>query len=162
MKSSSREELMKLKNPFITNFTIKTVSATVTSQVVDIKDISDGIILKKPTELVQHYIKDREDYAKLFTTPAYRLHVSCLDDHSKSLFLWIMFKLDYQVDFIEITYEKFKVENKTNSAYYGKALKQLVEYGILTPTTYKAIYWINPFVFFKGDRLKKYPDNIEE
>ncbi len=40
---------------------------------------------------------------------------------------------------------------------YKAGIDELVRYGFVVNTVLKSVYWINPAVFFCGNRLNKYP-----
>ena len=50
---------------------------------------------------------------------------------------------------------------KSRSTFY-KAVDELIRYGFIIPTGKQGYYWINPFRFFTGNRLKKYSDRLKQ
>ena len=40
------------------------------------------------------------------------------------------------------------------------AIEELVNNLVLAPSLVKNVYWINPRLFFSGNRMKKYPNYI--
>ncbi len=53
-----------------------------------------------------------------------------------------------------------KEANITSINTYKKGLNDLIRYGVVSQTTIKDTFWINPEFFFKGSRTGKYPDKI--
>ena len=60
--------------------------------------------------------------------------------------------------------QRFMEENHIKSVNtYKTGLEELIRYNLLCPTSEakKGYYWINPRLFFCGNRPNKYPNNIE-
>ena len=160
MKTTDKEKLNGLTNPFVVNHNIETTEITVVNKMVNIKDIHEGIIVNKPSEIHTALLVDKADYCKLFTRAGYRLHINALSSNAKALVLWLMYEIDYAVDYMEIDSKRYVNETSLNYKLLGMAVKELVDACVISPTSVDKVYWINPFFFFKGDRLKKYPDHL--
>ena len=80
---------------------------------------------------------------------------------AKSLYIHILYELEYGCDYIEINVKRYMKENNISSINtYKDAVKQLSRYLIIYPSVIKGVYWINPKLFFAGSRVNKYPKNV--
>ena len=139
---------------------IETTSVTVTNKMVNVNDIREGIITSLPSQITSTLMLDKEEYCKVFTRSGFRLHVTAMSPNAKSLYMWLMYELDYSVDFIEINKKRYVSESKLNYKQYQLAIKELIDFCVISPTSVNDVYWTNSLFFFKGDRLKKYPECV--
>lgn len=160
MKNKDREKLQGLQNPFMASTVIQCRSYKSVNKMVSVADVSDGVILGDVSEIKSRMLVDADDYTKVFTKPGYRLHVSALNNQGKALFLWLLFEIDYAEDFFELNKRRFIAENGSSYQHLSFGVKALMDASIITPTSVDNVYWINPIFFFKGDRIKMYPDNL--
>jgi hypothetical protein len=66
-----------------------------------------------------------------------------------------------QRDWVQINREYFMSKYGVKSVNSFKdALKELQRYLIIVSTHYDTVYWVNPSFMFNGDRVKKYPNNL--
>lgn len=107
------------------------------------------------------YIAERLEYAKVFATADYRTRINKLTLRGKEMFLWLLYTVKMGEDSVWINRERYMEEMDISSnTTIVATIKDLVKHNIIAPTMQKKdVYWINPNFFFKGDRLKKYPDN---
>lgn len=128
---------------------------------VSVADVSDGVILGDVSEIKSRMLVDADDYTKVFTKPGYRLHVSALNNQGKALFLWLLFEIDYAEDFFELNKRRFIAECTSNYMHLSMGITALIDASIITSTSVENVYWINPIFFFKGDRVKKYQNDLQ-
>lgn len=165
MKKEDKILLEKAINPFTLQDFVEVREVPVTNKLVSVRDIQDGVIIKKPSEIKTTYLVEDSKFCKVYTRLGFRLHVSELSDNSKSLFLWMIYDLDYNEEFIEFDtkrIKKYRIENNKSNVEFLDSLKELIRASIISHTGIGRIYWINPLFFFNGNRLKKYPDKIIE
>jgi|LakMenE01Jun11ns_1017448.scaffolds.fasta_scaffold9382484_1 hypothetical protein len=160
MKIQDRIKLQGLQNPFMTNTTIQCKTYKVINKMGNLADITEGIFVGDVSEIKQSVIVDSEEHSKIFTKAGYRLHVSALSPQGRLLFLWLLYEIDYAEDFLELNKRRFIAECTSNYKHLSAGIKSLMDASIIIPTTVENVYWINPIFFFKGDRVKKYPNNI--
>lgn len=109
-----------------------------------------------------HFI-DRTPNTKLFHAQGIKDSVYGLDNPSKSLLLFILLNLQSGKDYIRINRQHFmnkhgiKSENTYRAALKDLCLKEFIYPTIPYP---KEVFWINPSLFFCGNRTTKYPDNL--
>lgn len=115
----------------------------------------DGLLIPVTKDVEQ------TPYAKLYSTSTMRLHINKLSLRAKELLFWIIYTIEFSNDFIWINKVRYMKElNISSLTTYKEAIKELMKNGIIAVTIQKDVYWINPVVFFKGDRIKKYPEKV--
>jgi len=151
-------------NPFALNpdFIIKAHDVETSTAIIATKDLSDGVITKSPSFLKSTFLAERDTFTKVYSASSHRKRIMSLTPRALSLFMFITYELDAGIDWIWINKERYLVESNTSLNTYKSAIEDLLRYGVITPTMYFDTYWINPMLIFAGNRLKKYPDNIQE
>jgi hypothetical protein len=96
----------------------------------------------------------------LYITSAHRKLMSSLPTASKELLLWLLYELDSNKHSIWINKSFYMKECGIAINTYKKALDGLIRLTYLTPTAVSNVYWINPALFFRGNRVNKYPDKL--
>lgn len=105
---------------------------------------------------------DRSNKVNIYMTPETRKIYMLLSESSHKLTRYVEGILKYNQDIVKINVNKFMNEGMIRSrttAY--KAIEELCRYGFITPYHKRQYYWINPFMFFNGNRLTKYPENVK-
>lgn len=116
---------------------------------------------KRENEFIEKAIELEADrYLKLFCYDSFaRNLMKNLSPCSAKLMLWIMMELLPTEDVVRINKEKFKLESGIKSTTTVlQSIKDLIDLGVITGTSEKEIYWINPAIFFSGNRIRKYKD----
>lgn len=104
---------------------------------------------------------EKATITKFYNTAESRLLINKLPLRSKELLLWVMHEIEYGKDWIQINKERYMLECCITAIdTYKNAVKELVKYKLLNITVVKDVYWINPSLYFKGDRVEKYPYNV--
>lgn len=122
--------------------------------------LTSGVIVNKPSTISSTYLLDDAPFTKVFTKAGLRLHINGLTPNAKSVYLWIMYEIDPNTDYLEINKKRYVTECNSNYKLLSDGLKELIDAAIIIATTVNDVYWINPLLLFKGDRLRKYPENI--
>lgn len=104
-----------------------------------------------------------EEYAKIFTTAANRKLLSGLSPRGVHLLMWLIYKVIKKCDLIHIDRHSYMKEaGISRQETYMHAIADLVMAKILYRyPLYSDLYFINPHVFFKGNRLLKYKDLLD-
>ena len=153
---------MRIKKP-VFNAQDLGVNPCVTNLQIIVSKIEFKGQYKRVDDILLPVVKEVEKtpYSKLYCTSGRRLIINQLSPRTKELLLWLMFEIESSEDFIWINKQRYMQENNISSINtYKEAVKELVRYAFLSPTIITDVYWINPSYFFKGDRIKKYPNNI--
>lgn len=141
-------------NPFIANLQIPINKL----QLDSFREITeDGESIK----LYDTVTLEKTKFTKMYCSSERRILLMNCSLRSKELILWIMFEIKSSEDYIWINKERYMRESNISSINtYKDALLELIRYGIIALSGVQNVYWINPDMFFKGDRISKYPNNI--
>jgi len=150
-KELKNQELLK-NNPLIdNNFKI------VVNKITDKKTFqsSDGVLLHK------EFYFEVQPMIKTIKTPENRLLIAQLSAAATKLYHWITFEIQVNQDYVLINPARCKDENlfKSNKTYYN-ALTELKVKCIICASAIKHVYFINPRLFFCGNRTKMYPNSV--
>lgn len=111
--------------------------------------------------LPKEYELEREKAVKVYTKSEHRLFVSKLSPGAKSLFLWLIYEVEAGKDYLWINKQRYMEENSIASINtYKTAVDELSRYLFIYPSLVKDVYWINPRLFFCGNRVAKYKNHI--
>lgn len=124
---------------------------------------SKAVIKDKETgdEIPAESLVERQKITKVYLSAALRDRAMNLSAGAQRMFIYILYDLDTNKDWVTIVpkdYEKRAKKGTLN--VYKKAIDELVRYSYLTPTLYRYVYWINPALFFSGNRITKYKENV--
>lgn len=146
-------------NPFIVNQVIKARSFDKSSHVLIKTD--EGINLPVG-DIKTAMLVEEQTFTRVFHDVDFRNILLLLDELPLKLVLFVIYQIIPSEDYIWINSRLFQDKTKTRDKRdYIAALETLIRYGVLSPTIYKDVYWINPLIFFAGNRLQKYPNNLK-
>ena len=141
-------------NPFVTNLVVRVN-----------KRVFKNVYKKINGEDIPNIAEVEYDkFCKIYTDAYRRDMMNTLSVRGKELLFWIMFQLQGGKDYIWINREMYMDEcGMTSENTFLSAVKDLSFKGFLARTVIgKDVYWINPDLFFKGDRVGKYKNKIEQ
>lgn len=105
---------------------------------------------------------DRQGSTKLYHSRDNEAVISMLSPTSLRLFYFIANRMVKGRDWVQVNKEYFMSKYGVKSVNSFKdALKELQRYLVIVSTHYDTVYWVNPSFMFNGDRVKKYPDNLQ-
>jgi hypothetical protein len=84
-----------------------------------------------------------------------------LGSSAKDMFMHIVTHIGYETDVIELREIDYCSDRGISRPTFFRAKQELIEWLILPRSARKNTYWVNPSYIFRGNRLKKYPDNIK-
>jgi len=154
MKKRQEIDISKLlNNPYRNTLAI---SAT---KVID----SNTFVYSKEGEAIPvERLIEKQKSTKIYQCTGCKERVYNLSPSAKSLYLYILYNLKVNVDWIHLNRDWYMKKNNVKSINtYKEAVKELSRYEFIIPTAeYKDVMWINPVLFFSGDRMRKYPDKV--
>lgn len=151
-KPKYNEELLGV-SPFISSLVIPVNKIAYEGQY---KYDADGVISKVYGSV------ERELSCKLYISPERRKIMNMLSTRAKGLFLWVMYEVDRNKDYMWLNKKRYMEENDINSINtYRNAVDELIRYGLLCKSVVNDVYWINPAMFFGGNRITKYPKKVQ-
>lgn len=134
---------------------------------IPVSKIVDGKQWRSDLDGVMHpveYLWEREQSTKIYYSKDCRKLVYNLSPAGKSLYLFVLYNLETNQDHIVLNKDNYMKKNDIKSINtYKKAVSELWDNGFITPSSAypKDVFWINPNLFFNGNRISKYPDNLE-
>lgn len=82
---------------------------------------------------------------------------------SKEMLLWLIGKVRSGEDVVVINRERYMKEiGLTSLPVVIKAIKGLINMGIIAKTNVRGVYWLNAVYFFRGSRVRKWPMQSSE
>lgn len=114
----------------------------------------DGILINS-TYKVEVDVK-----CNIYQSSSRRLRFAKMSSSSNKLLLWIMMETDQNKDFVWINKKRFMEEANMSYNTLDKSIAELHQNALISPSTTKEVYWINPHYFFPGNRVKKYENNL--
>lgn len=110
------------------------------------------------------YMMERDTKVNLYTGLGRRDVVFGLKDASFKLFFLFCFKMESGKDWVWVNQTHWMEIMEISSVNtFKKALHDLVRYGFVCPVIgMRDVYWINPTYAFCGNRVVKYPNNVQE
>jgi len=152
MKQTKVDESKLKRNPFSESLKIPVTRVVEPNKFVD----KDGVL-----QPIEYYI-EREESVKIYYADGSKKLIQGLSPAGKVLYLFILYHLENGKDWFVLNRPLFLSQTNTGSVNtLKKALIELQEETIISPTTQKDVYWINPKLFFCGNRAMKYKDNVE-
>lgn len=116
----------------------------------------DGVMLPVSS------LMERQQTTKIYHGKPLMDIIMQLNDRDLRLFTYIVYMLEQNKDYIRIVPETYLKRTGTkDKRTYKAAINSLIRYNIIAATGFDNVYWINPNILFSGNRIAKYPDNIE-
>lgn len=108
---------------------------------------------------ISHKLFDSGHYTEVYHESLLPMMI-LLSGSSPTLVVYIITKLGYGSEKIELNPDKVCDLCKFSYATYKRALEQLKDLSIIVKSNRKNTYWINPNLFFRGSRIKAFPKNL--
>ncbi len=162
MTKQERELIESSINPFTTDLTIPVRIYSKIKRVVDTQDIVEGIVTAIPDTITSKVLVEEEDYTKVFNRSGFRLHIMALSKQAKAVLFWFIYEVDLNLDYMWFNKTRYKSECGGSWTDINTGIAELIQAGIIQTTLVRDVYWINPRIFFQGNRLKKYYDKLVE
>lgn len=139
-------------NPFIKSLIIEVTKITDSKTFTPSKD---GVMLPKVS------YTDRQTNTKIIHSAGF-LDAWCnLSDRAQRLCGWIERTLQPSQDYIVINRNRYmSMNNIKNVKTYRAALHELKRYEYIDFTQYTDVFYINPKIFFVGNRTLNFPKNV--
>lgn len=117
--------------------------------------------LTKEALLPIDFSLEKDNKVSIYTLSEYRKLVGSLSSYGQRLYLYVLYEAEYGRDYLTLNADRFIRENSMGSMYgYRKGLKELQRAAIICPSVVSGVFWINPRVFFAGNRVKKFPGSV--
>lgn len=149
----------RLFNPFINDQESIKGRSWVTNKRVFTTD-QEGNNLQIGSIANESEIED-QTYTRIYQDADYRQFILNLSYPATKLYVYLTFKLPRNQDYLWINTILFKRESSLDDDQYLLAVEELERYGVIAYTIYKDVYYINPLIFYCGNRLKKYTAHVK-
>lgn len=116
---------------------------------------SSGIKLPKDIKL------DQNPHTKVFHSADLRKQTMGLSFAGLRLYFWFIHHAKSGLDYQKFNKSAYMKETGISINTVKKGLDELIRYAFIAESGEKGTYWINPQLFFCGDRLKKFPDKTK-
>lgn len=140
-------------NPFINDFKIDIRNVT------DFHSFTKDGVNVKPKE----YSAEVQKSTRVYLSADQRDVVSLLKPNAQRLYLWIIYELTPNKDWIWINRVKYMKDNGKikDARTYNRSVDELCDCGFIAPVIrYKDVFYINPSIIFCGSRVEKYKDKL--
>lgn len=130
--------------------------------------VEDGIALPiddsfKGADLSSNFLVDRENRCFVYQGKPSKEIVRKLDSMGRAMFLYVQYNLGKNSDVIKLTLEEYAdfwdYSPKASKTFYD-AVNQLMGAGVIQRKKANN-FWVNPMIIFNGNRIDKYPNNVE-
>jgi hypothetical protein len=103
-----------------------------------------------------------ESHVRIYCSAPLRLRMVKLSFRALQLWSWSLYEIKREDDFLYIDVKRMMEECFIKSyKTFKKAVDELRREGYIAPCVgHKNVYWINPAIAFKGNRAKKFPENV--
>lgn len=119
--------------------------------------------LKGGVEVKEEWEAEYDPYTKVYEIKGYKTNMQALPIRSKEMLLFLIHSVESGKDWIWINREDYMRDNAIGSVNtYSKALNVLCDMGYISKHRKTDVYWINPQIFFKGNRIRKFYNKIKE
>lgn len=148
-------------NPFIVNKPIECVAIPKNKYLDNSEDTTTAT---RKDLLNSHYLQDRQDKINIYRYgkhTMYEIMFGKLTDKSRSLFLYIMYSLNKNEDYILLSAQKVRQDIGMSNRTLTEALKELKACSVITLKE-RSIYWVNPMYIFNGNRINYYKSLNED
>lgn len=108
------------------------------------------------------YLAEKTPHTRVFTTYANSKRVFELTNKALWLFTYIQYNMKQGKSYVQINVEHYKRQlNVSSDNTFLEAKKELIAKGFIASTgIYKTVFWINPEIFFPGNRIPHFRDNL--
>jgi|SRR5215217_2825040 len=146
-------EAMLGVNPFLDNLVIEVSEVAYKNHY---KKDKDGDLIPMISEV------ESEKKCSLFVASEKRLRANKLSPRAKELYLWLLYEADNGKDYMWLNRVRYMKENDISSpTTYRSAINELISSGFVTRTVVGGVYWLNPALFFNGNRIIKFPSKVK-
>lgn len=146
----------ELRNPFLEGlYSVKTKnrqSVIADGGIVDVVDTNTGEVQKGFNMISRVKPFDAEGFIKLY--PAGLLMLGDISSKAQRVLLYFLSEMKYD-DSVCFDLNKCKAyTGYTDKSHVYKAIHELKNRGVIAPSDKAKYYFINPLLFYRGDRLK--------
>jgi len=153
-KRQEIDQTKLINNPFASKLCIEATAVVESKMFVRDEKTGEDIPVERLVEKAKS--------TRIYQSAGCKDRVYNLSAAAKSLYLYLLYNVEVNKDWIYLNREWYMKKNTIKSINtYKEAMKELCRYEFMTPTAeYKDVFWINPQLFFNGNRIRKYPKRV--
>jgi len=153
------------RNPFVASLEIRVrpIRSGYAPSEERFEEGGDGKLHMVPSVLEENFVDmEMDTYAKVFDKAEQRMIMAGLSFRALQVWTWGMYTIESGKDYLWVNVDRVMEECGMKSIKTFKAaIAELCRYGYIAPCVgHKNVYWINPAIAFKGNRAKKFPENV--
>lgn len=150
------------KNPFVDHLVVTVSKLALKDQyTVDKVKLDDGSIEK--IYLPSFSSAESDEMTRVYTCSTNRKELSVLSARAKELYMFLLYNVDYNKDWVWLNRAMYMKENKINAPNtFITARNELVTANVIQITVKKDVFHINPKYFFRGNRITKFSKQVKE
>ncbi len=151
MKKQPKLDIEKIgTNPFLNTLVIP-VTKIISSN--DLIENAEGVVTNKTLYM------EKQQKVELYYHECAGDNIAKLSDKAQRLLLHVLYTLDRNKDYYWLNKQHYMNRNEIKSATtVSNAINELIRYQYLLKTACIGWFWVNPYRFFPGSRLAKYPE----
>lgn len=151
MKKTPELNIEKIgTNPFL-NTLIIPVTEIISN--IDLVETTEGVVTNKVLYM------EKTQKVEIYYHECAGDNIAKLSDKAQRMLLHILYTLDRNRDYYWLNKQHYMGRNEIKSpTTVSNAVNELIRYQYLLKTVCVGWFWINPYRFFPGSRLAKYPD----
>lgn len=127
-----------------------------------IKAVNVQMIGKPDGEVLNTFLIEKEESAKLFRCANAHQFMAGLSDRAQRLLFYILYTVRPNEDYFKMNRKYYMRINgiKSDNTVIA-AIKELLHNAVIIKSVQKDYFFINPALFFVGNRIKQLPDNVQ-
>lgn len=105
---------------------------------------------------------EKQKFTKVYHCTGCKERVYNLSPSAKSLYLYLIYNVDANKEWLRINVDWYMKKNGVKSINtYKTAMRELCRYMFIHQSPdYKDVFWVNPELFFHGNRITRFPNNV--
>lgn len=160
MSDASKIDESKLGiNPFLDYLRIWAIRVDESRELFE-KDSGVVVSIENKANITTIREYDVEHYFRGFNKSENRLSVMGLSAKAKDLLWFIVYELKAGRSYVVVNVKRYLEEVKVSRKTYRRAVLDLIAASIIAPTSITNVFYINPAMFFNGNRIKKFPEKV--
>lgn len=147
-------------NPYAVGLKIKSRRYYVSDKTA-VVNTTEGYVtdFRKTVGVTQAVDAERDESTKVYRNAANRANLGRLPARASHLFVWLVQTIKAGKDYVIVNIDLYLRETETSKSTFQRAVRDLVDAGILYYTRWGAVFWINPTYFYNGNRLSRYGED---
>ena len=136
-------------NPFLSHLSVTVKKSEKTRRTV--KSFQENCATIEEESTVYTYV-ELDEFTKLYHTKQFMGLINSFNPYGLRIFVYILFNLERDKDWIYLKQSDLMKSFEASEVSIVNGMKNLMDIGIIAKRSTRSEYWINPQLFFNGDR----------